>query len=281
MSAALGVRLQYLLPKNLISAALYRIARSRRAWIRRPLIRWFANHFGIDMSEARIERLEDYETFNAFFTRELKAGARAVDTDARSVVSPVDGDLTQFGALEHGRLMQAKGLGYTLDALLGEPAVPAGFDSGRFATLYLAPRHYHRVHAPFAGRLVMTRYIPGTRFSVNRATAAVIERLFCRNERVVLRFEAAFGDAYVVLVGALNVSSISTAALGEIASGPAREWRHEPAVAIAKGDELGRFNLGSTVIVILPAGVFELDAGLADGDALSMGERLGRLHAAQ
>lgn len=279
MSAALGVRLQHLLPKNLISAAVRRIARSRRPWISRPLIRWFANRFGVDMSEAHVEALEDYETFNAFFTRALKHGARVVDADARSLVAPCDGDLTQFGTLERGRLLQAKGLHYAVDELLGEAEVPAGFEDGRFATLYLAPRHYHRVHAPFAGRLVMTRYIPGTRFSVNRATAGVIEHLFCRNERVVTAFETAFGAAYVVLVGALNVSSISTAALGEIASGRPREWRHDPAIDVAKGDELGRFNLGSTVIVVLPAGVLEFEAGLADGTAMRMGEPLGRLRA--
>lgn len=280
MSVPLAVRLQYLLPKNLISTAIRRIARSRARWISRPLVRWFASHYRVDMSEARAEHLDDYETFNAFFTRALEDGARPVDAGELTVVSPADGNLTQHGTLEDGRLLQAKGLTYALDELLGEASVPEGLAAGRFATIYLAPHHYHRVHMPFAGRLVTTRYIPGRRFSVNNATAAVIERLFCRNERVALGFETPFGPAYAVLVGALNVSSISTSVLGEIASGRAREWHHAPHVEIAKGAELGRFNLGSTVIVILPSGPFEFAAELEPGAELRVGQRVGRFEPA-
>lgn len=280
MSVPLAVRLQHGLPKNLISAAVRRIARSRRPWLRRALIHWFARHYRVDMSEAEVERLDEYETFNAFFTRTLKAGARPVDGDAATVVAPADGNLTQLGPLDGGRLLQAKGLTYALDELVGEPSLPASLTTGRFATLYLAPHHYHRVHAPFAGELVVTRYIPGARFSVNRATAGVIDRLFCRNERVALGFETRFGPAYVVLVGALNVSSISTSVLGEIASGRAREWRHAPGAALAMGDELGRFNLGSTVIVILPSGPFAFAPGLEPGVELRMGRPLGRFEPA-
>lgn len=277
MKGALVARLQYLLPKSLISAAVRRIARSRRPWLRRALVHWFARQFEVDMSEARIESLDEYESFNDFFTRALKDGARPVDTDDEAVVSPCDGVLTEFGRLSEGRLVQAKGLSYSLEGLLGEPTIPAGFEHGHYATIYLAPHDYHRVHMPFAGRLVGTRYVPGARFSVNRATAAVIERLFSRNERVVTRFETRFGPAWIVLVGALNVSSISTVALGEIASGRAREWSHAPGLELAKGDELGRFNLGSTVILAVPSGAIEFEAGLADGVRLAMGRRIGRL----
>lgn len=276
MSVPLAVRLQHLLPKNLVSAVTGRIARSRTRWLKSGLIRWFAGHYGVDMREADPERLEDYETFNAFFTRALKAGARRVDDAEHAVVSPADGYLTEFGTLEQGRLLQAKGLSYGLEELLGEPRAPEALASGSFATVYLAPHHYHRVHAPLAGRLVQTRYVPGERFSVNRTTASVIDRLFCRNERAVLRLDTRFGPAFVVLVGALNVSSISTAALGLLESGRAREWRHDPPVEVAKGDEIGRFNLGSTVVVVLPALPFAFEPGLENGTPLTMGRALGR-----
>jgi phosphatidylserine decarboxylase len=267
---------QHLIPKDLSSALVYRATRSRRAWLRRPLTRWFAKAYGIDLTEAANADLESYATFNEFFTRELKAGVRPIAGGPDTLVSPADGVLTEHGRIEGGRLYQAKGSAYSLAELLGDlgSAVDA-LDGGHYFTVYLAPHNYHRVHAPLDARLVRTRYIPGARFSVSRATAAAISRLFCRNERVVCSFETHFGPMIVVLVGALNVSSISTFAHGEIASGATRLWLEQPPLPVARGAEIGRFNMGSTVVVLLGSASFRFARGLADGLPVRMGQAFG------
>ena len=267
---------QHLIPKNLSSAVVYRATRSRRAWLKRPLTKWFAAAYGVDLTEAANADLDSYATFNEFFTRPLKAGARPIAADARTLIAPADGVLTEHGAIDGDRLFQAKGSAYTLGALLGEtgPAVTA-LEGGRYFTIYLAPHNYHRVHSPLAARLIRTRYIPGARLSVSRATAAAIPRLFCRNERVVCWFETEHGTMVVVLVGALNVSSISTFAHGEIASGIAREWKEPQPLPVARGDEIGRFNMGSTVVVLLGTAAYEFAPGVADALAVRVGQALG------
>jgi phosphatidylserine decarboxylase len=266
---------QHLIPKNLSSAVVYRATRSRRAWLKRPLTRWFARTYGVDLSEAANADLDSYATFNDFFTRELKTGARPIASSEGTLVAPADGVLTEHGAIEGEHLYQAKGSVYTLTELLGENGAAAGLGGGRYFTIYLAPHNYHRVHAPLAARLTRTRYIPGARFSVSRATAAVIPKLFCRNERVVCWFETDYGPMAVVLVGALNVSSISTFAHGEIASGAAREWREPQPRSVARGAEIGRFNMGSTVVVLLGTSAFDFAAEACDGLAVRMGQALG------
>ena len=267
---------QHLIPKDLSSAVVYRATRSRRAWLKRPLTNWFAKAYGIDMTEAANADLDSYATFNEFFTRELKVGARPIADGPRTLVSPADGVLTEHGAIEGGRLYQAKGRAYTLAELIGDTgAVVEALEGGRYFTIYLAPHNYHRVHAPFDAQLVWTRYIPGARFSVSRATAAAIPRLFSRNERVVCTFETELGPMIVVLVGALNVSSISTFAQGEIASGATRQWLEQPAKPVARGGEIGRFNMGSTVVVLLGSSHFRFASGLSDGVAVRMGQALG------
>ena len=253
----LSVLIQQLLPQRLMGRLVYRLARCNRGWVSRPLIGWFARRYEVDLREAEHNRLENYASLNKFFTRRLKPGARPIAGDERTLISPVDGCLTQFGSADDGELIQAKGLHYRLEALLGEPTDRlATLMSGACATLYLAPHQYHRVHLPLAGALKRTRYIPGQRYSVNGHTAAVVPGLFCRNERVVCWFETAAGPMAVVLVGALNVSSISTAWLGEIASGRARVWdaTGHSGREFARGAEIGRFNLGSTVVFVLPPG---------------------------
>ena len=207
-------------------------------------------------------------------TKKLLAG------DASTVVSPADGVLTEYGTIEAGRLLQAKGMTYTVSELLGEhgDAVRA-LDGGRFLTVYLAPHNYHRVHAPMEGALTRTRYLPGARYSVNRATASSIERLFCRNERAVCWFDSACGPFAVVLVGALNVSSLSTFNLGEIASGRTREWIEEAPVPVARGAEIGRFNMGSTVVLLFARDALDWAADLADGRTLKVGTALGQVRA--
>jgi phosphatidylserine decarboxylase len=268
---------QHLLPKRLVSAVVYRATRSRREWLRRPLTRWFAKAYGVDMREAANADLESYATFNEFFTRELKAGARPLDGGATRLVAPSDGVLTEFGTIDDDRLLQAKGLHYTLADLLGEQSRAVdSLRGGSFFTIYLAPYDYHRVHSPLAASLERTRYIPGERFSVSRATAAVIRRLFCRNERAVCWFASAQGSIAVVLVGALNVSSISTLTRGEIITGPPQQWLETPPVAVAQGAEIGRFNMGSTVVVLVSSRVRWLATAEA-GATVRMGQALAEL----
>jgi len=278
MSTATWVWLQRLLPQKLLCRLIFSIARSRRNWIKSPLIAWFARHYRIDLAEAEITKLDAYPTFNSFFTRALRSGARAIDPGPSSVVSPVDGRLTEFGSIRGDRLIQAKGLHYGAADLLGESSEAAQtFLNGDFATIYLAPRDYHRVHMPLAGRLTQARYISGKRFSVNAATAQGIERLFCRNERLVARFDTDCGRLAMVLVGALNVSSIGTVTHGEIASGRDREWSGFEPVTFEKGAEFGRFNLGSTVILLFEQGAIRWGSELTDGESLRLGTKFGSM----
>lgn len=272
-----AVWLQHLLPHGLMARVVYWAARTPTPWIKDPLIRWFAKQYRVDLDEAEQQDLEAFPTFNAFFTRSLKPDARPSAGDERTVVSPVDGRLTEFGDIRSGQLIQAKGFDYAIEDLIGEGPVPAAkFANGGYATIYLAPDDYHRVHAPLGASLVATRYIPGRRFSVNAVTTCGIRNLFCRNERVVCWFETAHGPMVLVLVGALNVSSISTTNRGEIVSGPERYWVESPPVAFAKGEEIARFNLGSTVILLFPENGVLWDDDLQANDKLKLGHAIGR-----
>jgi phosphatidylserine decarboxylase len=278
MSSPARVRLlQHLLPKDLLSAFVYRLARSERGWIKTPLIRGFARGYRVDLADAAIDDLARYPSFNAFFTRALKPGARPLAGDHGTVIAPADGVITEHGVLDADRLLQAKGMTYSLAELLGEDgeAVRA-LHGGSYLTIYLAPHNYHRVHAPLAGALTRVRYVPGERFSVSRATAAAIERLFCRNERAICWLDTHAGPMVVVLVGALNVSSVSVVGRGELGCGPAREWREEPPLALARGAELGRFNLGSTVVVLFGPNAVRWTQSLVPGDETMMGREVGR-----
>jgi len=281
MRATLSVWVQYLLPQRLLARLVYCLSRSTRPAIKNALIHWFANHYRVDLDEAEERDPTRYASFNEFFTRSLRHDARPVGGDDDTVISPADGVLTEYGAIDSGTLLQTKGLLYSADELLGE--APAGAPAlGSFATIYLAPHDYHRVHMPLAGTLTRTRYLPGRRFSVNAATVRRIPGLFCRNERVVAWFDTSIGPMAVVLVGALNVSSISTSWLGEIRSGAPQVWRDcdTPQQHYCRGDEIARFNLGSTVIVLLPAGALTWEAGLGNHSPLRMGQSLGRFRQA-
>lgn len=280
MRPAFSVWAQYLLPQRLLATLVYHMARCTWPAVKNPLIRWFVGHYEIDLDEAEISDAESYESFNAFFTRRLRARARPIAGEEHTLISPVDGYLTQFGTALEGELIQAKGITYRVDELLGEPRGGAtSLVLGSYATLYLAPSHYHRVHLPLAGTLTRTRYIPGKRFSVNQRTASAIPRLFCRNERVVCWFDTATGPLAMVLVGALNVSSISTRWLGEIASGKPRVWHDDAASQrrYGRGEEIGQFNLGSTVIFMLPPGRLAWREALQPGQRVNLGEALGEL----
>jgi phosphatidylserine decarboxylase len=258
MGGKLFAWLQWLLPQHGLSRLVGWLAGIERHAVKNGLIRGFMLLFKVNMDEAAEPDPTAYPTFNAFFTRALAPGARGAPADPAALACPVDGTISECAALEDGRLLQAKGFRYELRALLGGET-PDALTRGSFATIYLAPWHYHRIHSPAASRLVEMRYLPGALFSVNRATVGAVPRLFARNERVACLFETDFGPMAVVFVGALNVGSIATTWAGQVAPGPGRRastWRYPlegaGSVQLARGEELARFNMGSTVIVVLP-----------------------------
>jgi phosphatidylserine decarboxylase len=284
MLSRLFAYLQYLLPKFWLTASVYRLARIRAPALKNALIRGFLKLYDVRLDEVDGRVPEDFATFNDFFVRELKRGARPIDPDPRAIVSPADGTLSQAGILSGNRIVQAKGIDYTLEDLLAADLDKAReFDNGAFATIYLAPYNYHRVHAPADGELVAAHYVPGDLFSVNGATAAHVPGLFSRNERLNLHFATAFGPMVVVLVGALNVGSISTPWSGEIRprkSGVVESIELSSAPRdIRKGDLLGWFNMGSTVIVLLPPGRSTWHNDFVPGVTTVMGSAIGELAA--
>ena len=248
-----------------------RLAASETVWIKDSFIRIFSAIYDVDLTEAERPHRSDYRSFNDFFTRTLKPGLRPFPTDSLSIACPADGTVSQSGRIETGTLLQAKGVRYSLDSLAGEPG--DGFDGGSFVTVYLAPHDYHRVHTPCAGKLTVARAIPGALYSVNAGTEASVPDLFCRNERLVCRLATPRGDLLIVLVGALIVGSIVTPW-----AGPASPWvapeTHRPNQVMSTGDELGRFQLGSTVILCTPPGSARLDT-LPPGSTVRVGEAIG------
>lgn len=266
--------LQKVVPQHGLSRLAGRLANSQTPWLKDLLIRQFASIYKVDMSEAERSSLSDYHSFNDFFTRALKPDARPLSTDAQAVLCPADGTVSQLGALRDDQLMQAKGHTYSLSSLAG--GLARDFANGCFCTVYLAPRDYHRVHLPFNATLTETLAMPGQLFSVNSTTETAIEGLFARNERLVCRFETAFGPMLVVLVGAMIVASIETDWLGPESPYTAEEHTTHHLV-YERGDEIGRFLLGSTVICCFPAGSVSLDAGLRPGSTVRMGQTLAQL----
>jgi phosphatidylserine decarboxylase len=257
MKSRLFILCQYLLPHHLLSRLAGCVAECRARWFKNALTAWFARHFKVDMSQAQVEDLTAYEHFNAFFTRALKPDARPLDPTPGAVLSPADGAFSQLGPIEHGRIFQAKGHSFSvLELLGGDPANAAPFMGGEFATVYLSPKDYHRVHMPLAGTLREMIYVPGRIFSVNQTTAENVPELFARNERVVCIFDTERGPMAMVLVGAMIVASIETVWAG-LVTPPKRELksvRYDEAarapIHLEKGAEMGRFKLGSTVIVL-------------------------------
>ena len=271
---------QYLLPRHALTALAYRVTRIRIVRVKDWMIRIYLRLFAIELDEVDGRVPEDFESLNDFFTRELTAGARPVDDAVNAIVSPVDGTVSQAGRLDAEVILQAKGLTYTLKDLLAADIDEArAFRDGSFATIYLAPRDYHRVHAPVEGRLAAVYYVPGDLFSVSEGTVARIPGLFARNERLILHLETEAGRVAVVMVGALNVGSMTTPWTGEIR--PKRSGVVElPELGdrsrqLAKGDLLGWFNMGSTVIVLLPPGAGGWLSGLEAGKRVRMGQKIG------
>jgi len=276
------IGLQYLLPQHFLSRLVGMIAASRIGFVRAALIRAFLVRYPVDLSEAVHAAPGDYLSFNDFFTRRLRAGARHFDPDPRAALCPVDGVVSQAGRIAGSTVLQAKGMEYSAAALLGgDAALAAEFADGNFTTLYLAPHNYHRVHMPLAGTLRIARFVPGDLFSVNAATAASVPGLFARNERLACIFDTSTGPMAVVLIGALFVGSMSLAWSGRIIAPSRRLPRdlpvRDPIIALDRGAELGWFNMGSTVIVMFPAGGPALDGAFVPGRAVRVGERLASL----
>ena len=267
----LFILLQRLLPRRALSRILGRLARARGPrWLRRRVIRAFIARYRVDLTESEPSCPEAYESFNAFFTRALKAGARPLC--AAGIACPADGVISQCGALDGDRLLQAKGRHYTLTALLaGVRRRVEAFRDGRFVPVYLAPRDYHRVHMPLHGQLQSSVYVPGELFSVNAVTAASVHDLFARNERHISYFETPRGPMAMVLVGAMIVAGIETVWAGQVA--PARAATAAP-VRLERGAEMGRFFLGSTVIVLLPRGAAVWNEHCIAGAPVRMGQQL-------
>jgi len=272
------IGLQYLLPQHFLSGVVRMLTRSRIGFIRTALIRGFLRHFPVDLSDAAQGEVATYASFNDFFTRRLRPRARPLDPDPRAALCPVDGMVMQAGVIEGDTLLQAKGLHYSAAALLGGgAALAAEFAGGAFATLYLAPHDYHRIHMPLAGTLRVARFVPGDLFSVNAATAAGVPGLFTRNERIACVFDTMAGPMAVVLVGALFVGSMSLSWAGEVRAQRRRPYdlpARDPIIALDRGAELGWFNMGSTVIVMFPRQGPALVEGWLPGRAVRVGERL-------
>ena len=283
--ARLFVGLQHLLPQHTLSRLMYRLARIQTAPFKGWMIRAYVRLVGVDLSLAAQPDPAAYPHLAAFFTRALRPDARPLDPDPAAVLCPVDGTISQLGTITDGRIIQAKGHDYSVSDLLGGGTDAQHlFDGGHFATIYLAPRDYHRIHMPLAGDLAEMTYLGGRLFSVNPLTAQRVPGLFARNERVVCLFDSDAGPMALVLVGAIFVGGIETVWEGEVAparSGPrSRRWDYtgaSPRVHLERGAEMGRFNLGSTIVLLFPPGAIAWEAALAPGQAVRLGQRLGTL----
>ncbi len=266
------------MPKQAMTLLAGVVARSEAGGLTHGIIRRFVARYGVNMAEAANPQIESYASFNAFFTRPLREGARPL-ADA-PWLCPVDGAISQFGAIEHDQIFQAKGHRYSTRALVGGDAqLAARFDNGAFATLYLSPKDYHRIHMPCDGTLVRMIHVPGALFSVNPTTARGVPGLFARNERVVCEFESPYGPFVLVLVGATIVGSMATVWHGVVnppRPGTLREWRYDgdPRVTLKRGDEMGRFLLGSTVVLLFPKDTLRFNPAWAPTRAIRMGEAM-------
>lgn len=283
LAARAFIALQHVLPQHGLSRLVHAAARNERPWFKNALLRAFVSGFQPDLSDAIEPNPYAYPSFNAFFTRALKPGARPLPADPNALACPVDGTVSEIGRLDGDRLLQAKGRHYTLGALLaGREHWVRTFANGHFATIYLAPYNYHRIHMPLEGVLRELWYVPGRLFSVNRTTAEGVDRLFARNERVACFFEGTGVMHALLLIGALNVGSMETVWHGEIAPRRPRRLTALPTESenqsfrAARGEEMGRFNMGSTVILLYPPGTIEWNPAIVPGRTVRQGEALGR-----
>ncbi len=278
VSDRLAVLPQYLLPKQALTILAGKLAGKEAGKLTTGVIRWFVRRYNVNMAEAANPDIAGYKSFNEFFTRPLRAGARPLaDAD---FLCPVDGAISQFGAIERDQIFQAKGHSYSTTALVGgDRELAKKFENGSFATLYLSPRDYHRIHMPCDGKLLRMIYVPGALFSVNPTTARGVPGLFARNERVVCVFETASGPFVLTLVGATIVGSMATVWHGVVnppRPGVVREWRYDDRnIVLQKGDEMGRFLLGSTVVMLFPKAALTFNPDWAPAGPVRMGETMG------
>ncbi len=279
----LFVMSQYLTPQRTVSRLAGKLADCELTpAMKDRVVRWFIHRYGVDMNEALEPDPSQYPSFNAFFTRALKPGIRPLAGDDSVVVSPVDGAISQLGEIRDDRIVQAKGQSFSLHELLGGDADRAKpFNGGQFATIYLAPKDYHRIHMPVAGTLREMVHVPGKLFSVNPTTAAQVPNLFARNERVAALFDTESGPMALVLVGAMIVGSVETTWAGIVAPGSkavtTSHYDHmSHPVTFERGDEMGRFRLGSTVVMVFPRGAVEWEASLSETGVVRMGQAFGR-----
>ena len=276
---------QYFIPQHFITSLVYRITRCETPWFKNILIKLFISVFDVDMSLANNPDPESYSTFNTFFTRELSAEARPIRLDGKIILSPVDGAVSQVGNIDQNNnidtLIQAKGKSYTLKDLLVEDELVSLFSGGTFATLYLSPKDYHRIHMPVSGQLKQMIYVPGKLFAVNSHTVRVVDSVFARNERVINIFNTDIGPMAMVMVGALNVGSMETVWVGEIT--PAKDriindtQYSDGDIQLQQGQEMGRFNMGSTVILLFPKDAIQWSAEMKADKFIVMGEGIGHV----
>ena len=278
VSDRLAVLSQYLLPKRALTVLAGKLAGAQAGSVTTSVIRWFVGRYDVNMAEAANPDIASYASFNEFFTRPLRDGVRP--SAAADFICPVDGATSQFGAMERDQILQAKGHSYSTTALGGgDRELAARFENGSFATLYLSPRDYHRIHMPCAGRLMRMIHVPGALFSVNPVTARGVPGLFARNERVVCAFDSPHGPFVLVLVGATIVGSMATVWHGVVnppRPGHLRDWNYsDQQIEFKKGDEMGRFLLGSTVVMLFPKDVLQFNLGWAPAQAIRLGEAMG------
>lgn len=274
--------LQYVTPHFALTRLVYWLAQSKNTFIKNTFISRFKNHYQVDMSLATNEDALSYENFNQFFTRALKPEVRPVDQDIDSIISPVDGAISQIGKIEADSIIQAKGHSYSLKQLLaGQEEWCKAFYNGKFTTVYLSPKDYHRIHMPFSGTLKQMTYVPGKLFSVSPLTTRMIPSVFARNERVLCFFDTAFGPAALIMVGAMIVGGMETVWQGCITPphrGRINHWHYndtESAKIFEKGDEMGRFNIGSTVILLFPESTIEWNQSISSETRIVFGQKIG------
>jgi phosphatidylserine decarboxylase len=282
------VWLQYLLPKHLLTALVWRLARMRNVSVKNFLMRQFVRHYDVDVSDLVHPVPDGYATFNDFFIRELAADARPLDSNTNSIVSPVDGTVSAAGRIDQHLVFQAKGLDYSLTDLLATDTADAEqYIDGAFATIYLAPYNYHRVHSPVDAELIAARYVPGALYSVNEATVSHLPQLFVRNERLICHLRAASGPMILIFVGALNVGTINSRWSGDLRprrNGVVEEIdlrASDEETKLTKGDTMGWFNMGSTVILLLPPQDSDPFTSIVAGQKVRMGEAIGHLNGEQ
>ncbi len=280
----LFVLLQNIIPHHLLSSMMHWLARAEWTPIAQSLIKGVVYLYKIDLSLAANPDIKSYKSFNAFFTRKLKPEARPISADEQAIVSPVDGAISQVGNIVAGEIFQAKGHSYSLSELLaGDEHWCKAFDNGRFATIYLSPRDYHRIHMPLGGQLQKMTHVPGKLYSVNAATVRTVPRLFARNERVVNLFKTEHGPMAVIMVGAIFVASMDTVWAGTVApaSHRATQWNYADQTAntvnLGKGDEMGRFNMGSTVVLLFGKDAVNWETSLQPGNLVQMGQPIASL----